>query len=72
MLCFSLSNESELSLQIYLIWFTIEKRLCLNHNHKEWIDKTKFEIIKKALHNNNENVCNKKFVFIVLVTYVFH
>lgn len=60
-LCFRLNNENELSLKLYLICLNIQKNVYLaNNDNGNWITQSNFETLKKALHNNDENVCKKK------------
>lgn len=54
---FSLNNQTELSLTIYLIYIKIEKNVYLTKNDNgNWINETYYETLKKALHNKDENV----------------
>lgn len=54
---FSLNNQTELSLKVYLIYIKIEKNIYLTKNdNADWMNETYFETIKKALHNKDENV----------------
>lgn len=55
--CFSLSNQNDLSLKMYLICFNIEKKIYLaNNDNGNWMNQTQFETLKTALHSNNEDV----------------
>lgn len=56
--CFSLNNQNELSLKLYLICMNIKKNVYFtNSNDGNWMSQNDFETLKKALHNNDENVC---------------
>lgn len=55
--CFSLSNQNELSLKIYLTCVNIEKKNYLVYNDNgNWINQTNFEKLQKALYNNDAKV----------------
>ncbi|VVC29565.1 Armadillo-type fold,Domain of unknown function DUF2428, death-receptor-like,Armadillo-like helical [Cinara cedri] len=53
---YDLSNQNDLALKIYLVCFNVEKKRYLaNYNNGNWMSSTNIDIIKKALHSNDEN-----------------